>query len=172
MFLAEARRLGEKLADHNFRVVYGGAQTGAMGDLAEGAMARGGSVLGIYPQLELGHEKSHPKLTEMITVKTMAERKAKMFEVSDAFLVFPGGMGTLDEVFELLVLRFLHESNPNPQLMMYTKPVIFVNVLNFWDPILEALEIMVHQNFITQPLDQMFKVEQDFEQVVHLLQEI
>lgn len=172
IFLSEAHRLGELLAQNHFKIVYGGAQTGAMGALATGALEACGSVLGVYPSLELGHEKSHPQLSDMITVKTMAERKAVMFEKSDAFLVFPGGLGTLDEVFEILVLRLLHETSPLPHLKAHLKPVIFVNVLNFWDAILESLELMYRQHFITRPLDQIFSVEEDFQQVIQLLQKI
>lgn len=169
VFLEEARRLGEILAEEQLDVIYGGAQTGAMGQLAEGALSKNGKVVGIYPSLELGHEKSHDGLSEMITVKTMAERKQIMFEKSDAFVIFPGGIGTLDEVFELIVLQTLHRSSPESQLSMHNKPVVFYDTLGFWKPLLEALEIMTQQGFITQPLDQMFEVTEDLQSIVPIL---
>lgn len=169
MFLEEAHNLGVGLASEGLRVIYGGAQTGAMGKLAEGVLSQQGTVIGIYPSLELGHERSHGGLSEMITVKTMAERKQLMFEKSDAFVISPGGIGTLDELFELIVLQALHKSSPDQSLNMHTKPVVFLNTLNFWDPLLESLEIMLQQNFITQPLDQMFSVCEDIQSVISLL---
>ncbi|MCB0408130.1 MAG: TIGR00730 family Rossman fold protein, partial [Bdellovibrionales bacterium] len=136
---------------------------------AEGALIAGGTVLGVFPQLELGHEKAHEGLTEFINVQTMAERKQILFDKSDAFLVFPGGLGTLDEVFELITLRLLHETSPNKNLNMHKKPVIFVNTLNFWDPLLESLEIMIQQNFISRSLGQLFQVKEDLKEIVQLL---
>ncbi len=170
VFLEEARQLGEILASKKLNVIYGGAQTGAMGQLAEGVLSKRGQIIGVYPSLELGHEKSHSYLTQMITVTTMAERKQVMFEKSDAFVVFPGGIGTLDEIFELIVLQALHRSSPKSSLGMHKKPVLFYNALGFWDPLLEALEVMFQQNFIAQPLDQMFEVTKDLQSIVPILQ--
>lgn len=170
VFLEEARQLGEILASKKLDVIYGGAQTGAMGQLAEGVLSQQGKVIGIYPSLELGHEKSHDGLSEMITVTTMAERKQIMFEKSDAFVIFPGGIGTLDEIFELVVLQAIHRSSPESSLSMHEKPVVFYNTMGFWDPLLEALEIMVQQRFVTQSLDQMFKVTEDLQSVVPFLE--
>ena len=101
-FESEAQQLGEHLAERNIAVVYGGAKIGLMGALAQGALAKGGEVIGIIPTFLRKKEVAHEELTELILVENMHERKMKMHDLCDGFIALPGGFGTLEELFEIL----------------------------------------------------------------------
>ena len=123
-YAAEARRLGERLAGAGLRLVYGGGGVGLMGAAARRAHEAGGAVLGVMPAFLRHHERLYDEVETRI-VQTMHERKMVMFEESDAFVVLPGGIGTLEEVVELLSWK---------RLDLHEKPVIFLNQDGFWDP--------------------------------------
>lgn len=126
--VAAIRELGTELARRGLTLVYGGAHRGLMGVLADATLAAGGRVVGIIPQALVDLEVAHTGLTELHVVSTMHQRKAMMFELADAFVVAPGGFGTLEEAFETLT---------GLQLGYHAKPIVFMDVDGFW-PALEA----------------------------------
>lgn len=129
----------DQFAQNNVELVYGGAGIGIMGDLATELMNRGGSVIGVIPQHLTKKEIMHAGLTSLHVVKDMHERKKMMYELSDAFLVFPGGMGTLDELFEILTWR---------QLGLHQKPIAVLNINNYFDHLFSFLDHAVRSGLI------------------------
>jgi uncharacterized protein (TIGR00730 family) len=123
--LAAAAALGEQLAGEGLRLVYGGGRVGLMGACARAAHAAGGRVLGVMPEFLRQHEILYDEV-ETKVVRSMHERKMAMFDASDAFIVLPGGIGTLEEVVELLSWR---------RLELHSKPIVFYNPRGFWDPL-------------------------------------
>lgn len=140
-FLDAAERLGRILADARIDLIYGGGQLGLMGRVADGALAGQGNVTGIIPEHLHRVEVRHEGITELLVVGTMHERKAEMFRRSDAFCVLPGGIGTLDEVVEILTWR---------QLGLHDDPIIIVNLDGFFDPFRAVLDHIVTENFASQ----------------------
>ncbi len=124
-YLAAARDLGVALAAAKLRLVYGGGGVGLMGACARGAHEAGGDVLGVIPDFLVGKERAL-EVVEHIVVRSMHERKQKFFEESDGFVILPGGIGTLEEVIELLSWR---------RLDLHTRPVVFYSPDGFWDPL-------------------------------------
>jgi len=137
-FHAAAESLGTILAREELRLVYGGGSVGLMGACAKGAHAAGGRVLGVIPHFLTSHERPL-KSIETVVVNSMHERKMMMFEEADAFAILPGGIGTLEEVVELLSWR---------RLGLHAKPIVFLNLDGFWDPMFELLEHIVTQNLV------------------------
>jgi len=133
-----AEHLGTELARRGIRVVYGGGRVGLMGLVADAALAAGGEVIGIIPGHIQALEVEHTDLTELHVVGSMHERKQLMFERSDAFVVLPGGLGTLDETFEILTWK---------QLTLHDKPVVLVDVAGYWRPLVGLLDHMIEQGF-------------------------
>ena len=133
-----AVRLGELLAREGITLVYGGGGVGLMGLLANAALKGGGRVTGIIPRFLLQREAGHPALSETIVVETMHERKLRMFERSDAFVVLPGGIGTLEEFFEVLSWRTLG---------LHTKPIVIVDGGDYWRPLADLLRSVVEGGF-------------------------
>ncbi len=162
VFYAEAERLGERLAQAGFAIVYGGASVGAMGRLADAALKEGGRVVGVIPDYDFALDIDHRGLSEMHKVCSLHERKAKMFDLSQAFVVFPGGVGTLDEFTEVLALT---------QVGQNKKPVILYNFLNFWDPLLEVLQLFEAQHMAGENLSDCFQVYDRLDLVIDSLQQ-
>ena len=133
-----AQRLGELLAQEGITMVYGGGGVGLMGLVANAALKAGGKVVGIIPRFLLQREAGHPALTETVVVETMHERKLAMFERSDAFVVLPGGIGTLEELFEVLSWRTLG---------LHTKPIVIVDQGGYWQPLAALLRGVVERGF-------------------------
>ena len=133
-----AVRLGELLAREGITLVYGGGGVGLMGLLANAALKGGGRVTGVIPRFLLQREAGHPALSETIVVETMHERKLQMFERSDAFVVLPGGIGTLEELFEVLSWRTLG---------LHNKPIVIVDEGGYWDPLAALLRSVVEGGF-------------------------
>ena len=134
-----ATKVGIALAERNITVVYGGGHVGLMGMTADSALAAGGDVVGIIPDHLQRREKRHTTLTELIITDSMHTRKKLMVERSDAFFILPGGLGTLDEMFEILTWR---------QLELHDKPVIMINWMGYWDKIVEAIDHAVEVGFV------------------------
>jgi hypothetical protein len=134
-----ARELARVLATHDVGLVYGGGHVGLMGALADAMLARGGRVTGVIPHHLLRPEVAHQNLTELIVVDSMHERKRVMADRSDAFIVLPGGYGTLEEMFEMVTWL---------QLRLQAKPVGVVNVEGYFDSLLRFLERCATQGFI------------------------
>ena len=130
---------GLALAARGWTLVYGGGNVGLMGALADGALAGGGEVVGVIPRKLVEREVAHRGLTRLEVVADMAERKTRMIELSDAFVALPGGLGTLDELFEVLTLA---------QIGYHRKPVALYNLEGYWDPLLAACRAMVEAGFV------------------------
>lgn len=149
MFLAEAETLGKELALAGHQIIFGGADIGMMGRIANAALAAGGEVYGVTPELDFTDGIVHEGLTKQTVVRTLSERKAVMLKGSDAAVALPGGLGTLDEIFETLVLKVTGQ---------WPKPFWFYNVFDFWKPTLEALTLMEETRMITRPLTDLIQV--------------
>lgn len=135
----DARALGALLAHRGLRVVYGGAHVGTMGALADGALAAGAEVVGVIPRHMLREEVAHLGLTELRVVGSMHERKAQMAALSDGFVALPGGLGTLEELSEILTWA---------QLGLHAKPVGILDRRGFYDPLLRFLDQAVDRGFV------------------------
>jgi uncharacterized protein (TIGR00730 family) len=133
-----AAELGTAIAARGMCLVYGGGRIGLMGILADAAIAGGGRVIGVIPEFLRGLEVAHTGLTELRIVPTMHDRKRVMFELADAFVVLPGGFGTLDETIEIVTWR---------QLGLHDKPVVVVDVGGFWQPLRALIAAIVGQGF-------------------------
>jgi uncharacterized protein (TIGR00730 family) len=138
-YRAEAEALGSALAAAGLGLVYGGANSGLMGAVADAALAGGAEVIGVLPAVLSGREIAHPGLTRLEMVETMHDRKARMVELADAFLVLPGGYGTLDETLEVVTWA---------QLKIHSKACILINTLNYWDGLLAFLDTAVREGFL------------------------
>ena len=133
-----ATGLGQLLAREGITLVYGGGGVGLMGLVANAALQGGGKVTGVIPRFLLQREAGHPALTETVIVETMHERKLQMFERSDAFVVLPGGIGTLEELFEVLSWRTLG---------LHTKPIVIVDQGGYWESLAALLRSVVEGGF-------------------------
>ena len=152
VYLDAAYRLGEILAEKSITIVYGGGSAGLMGMLANGALSKGGKVIGIIPQFMYELEWGHEGLTELQIVNSMYERKELMMMNTDAAIALPGGSGTLEELFETITLK---------RLGVYLNPIILVNVKNFFDPCIQLLENAVLEKFMDERNKLMWKVVDD-----------
>jgi uncharacterized protein (TIGR00730 family) len=140
-YRAAAQRLGEVLAAAGIDIVYGGGAAGSMGALADGALGKGGRVIGILPRFMAELEWGHRGLTELELVEDLRVRKHLMLSRSDAALALPGGSGTLEELLEAITLK---------RLGLYLKPIVLVNTRGFFAPLIELLERAVQEHFMDQ----------------------
>jgi uncharacterized protein (TIGR00730 family) len=152
VYLEMARLLGKTLAENGIGLVYGGASVGLMGAVADAAQAAGGEVIGVIPRSLLQKELAHTGLTDLRIVESMHERKALMAELSDGFIALPGGIGTLEELFEVWTWA---------QLGHHTKPCSLLNVAGFYDSLAVFLDHLVDQAFVKAPQRHMLIVEND-----------
>jgi uncharacterized protein (TIGR00730 family) len=139
VYIEEAIRLGRLLARRGLGLVYGGASVGIMGTLADAVLDAGGEVIGVIPSPLLAREVGHMGLTELRVVNSMHERKAVMAELSDGFIAIPGGLGTLDEFFEVLTWAVIG---------IHTKPCGLLNTNHYYDKLLEFLDFSAEKGFI------------------------
>ncbi|MGB0719839.1 MAG: TIGR00730 family Rossman fold protein [Bdellovibrionales bacterium] len=144
-----ARDLGQLCAQSGKHIVYGGGHVGLMGVLADSALAAGGEVTGVIPQLLMEKEVAHRGLTHLYQTQTMQERQLKMAELSDAFVVLPGGTGTLAEFFEVLTWK---------QLGLHDKPIAVLNIGGYWDFLLKTLDFAREQRFIKHNLNALYDI--------------
>ncbi len=156
-----AAAFGEACARRGFGIVYGGGSVGLMGSVADAALAAGGEVIGVIPRRMLDEERGHRGLTELIPVDTMHERKHRMAELADFFVALPGGIGTLEEIME--VFTWL-------QLGIQLKPVGLLNVRGYYDLLIQFLEKMRQEEFITPAHHAMLSVEDNPHTLLDLLQ--
>ncbi|WP_282348408.1 TIGR00730 family Rossman fold protein [Pseudomonas sp. PS01301] len=157
IYLEMATRLGKALADAGIGLVYGGASVGLMGAVADAALANGGEVIGIIPQALQEKEIAHKGLTDLRVVGSMHERKALMAELSDGFIAMPGGIGTLEELFEVWTWA---------QLGYHTKPCALLNVDGFYDGLATFLDSLVEQAFVKPNYREMLIVEEQVESLL------
>ncbi len=140
-YLEAAKTLGGLLAEQGIGLVYGGASVGLMGAVADAALARGGEVIGVIPQPLVDKEIAHKGLSDLRIVRTMHERKALMAELSDGFIALPGGIGTLEEMFEVWTWA---------QLGYHQKPCALLNAGGFYDGLSGFLDHLVREGFLQQ----------------------
>lgn len=138
-FRADARALGEAVAAAGLTLVYGGACRGLMGVVADAALGKGGTVIGVLPKALSAREIAHHGLTSLEMVGTMHERKARINELSDVLVALPGGHGTLDELMEAVTWA---------QIGIHSKPCILVNTMHYWDGLLRFLDSAVAVGFV------------------------
>ncbi|UII75584.1 TIGR00730 family Rossman fold protein [Flagellimonas sp. HMM57] len=136
-----AFQLGEYMTSKGINLVYGGANVGLMGQVADGALAQNGTVIGVIPDFLKRKEIFHPNITELIVVETMHERKLRIHELSNGFIALPGGFGTMEELFEIITWG---------QLGLHQKPIGILNVKGFYDAMLRFLDGMVTNGFLKQ----------------------
>lgn len=152
-----AERLGAILGAEGIGLVYGGGHIGLMGALAEAAVAAGGRVTGVIPEHLMRVEQPFLAATELIVVDSMHTRKRRMFEAADAFCVLPGGMGTMDEFFEILTWK---------QLRLHNKPIVIVNAAGYWRPLLALAESIIAQGFASRATARLFTPVETVEEVL------
>ena len=142
-FLQACHQLAALFVSHKTSLVYGGGNIGLMGILADEVLRLGGEVIGIIPQKLVDIEVAHTGLSRLFIVSSMHQRKAKMMELSDAFIIMPGGIGTLDEFFDVFTWK---------QLGYHNKPVSILNIKQFFDPLISYLNDLVGHGFVKQSI--------------------
>ena len=165
LFRTAAGELGRALAERGLGLIYGGAALGLMGAVADAALAAGGRVVGVMPQFfldgaEPNSEVAHSTLTELHLTPDMHARKALMAERADAFLVLPGGFGTLEELFEIVTWQVLK---------LHAKPIVLINVAGFYDPLLAFLDHCVTEGVIKAAKRPILKSAESVEAALRLL---
>lgn len=158
-----ADTFGQILAQENIRLVYGGGNVGLMGIIANTVMKYGGKVTGIIPRHLDEEEAGWKEATDFFVVDNMHERKRMMFDHSDAFVALPGSIGTLDETIEVITWK---------QLGLHNKPIIIVNMDNYWGPFLALIDNFIREEFTTRATLDLFHVVKTVEDVVPLLKKL
>lgn len=143
------RALGAGMARLGVRLVYGGGKIGIMGVVADAVLAGGGTVLGVIPRFLTEMEAAHPEVTEMVVTTSMHERKVRLYEEADAFLIMPGGLGTFDEAFETITWK---------QLRLHDKPILICDVAGWARPLVGLIDHVIDQGFAARPCRQLFEV--------------
>ena len=161
LFTTSAKALGRAIAETDRVLVYGGAKVGLMGALADSVLAAGGKVIGVVPRALVEKNVAHESLTELHVVSSMHDRKAMMAELADAFIAMPGGLGTLEEFFEMWTWA---------QLGFHQKPLGLLGAQNFFAPLLQFLDVLVAQRFLRPEHRQLPFVEQDPSRLLQLLE--
>jgi uncharacterized protein (TIGR00730 family) len=151
-YVEAARGLGRVLAGEGIALVYGGGSVGLMGELADAVLGAGGEVIGVIPHALWAREVGHRGLTDLRIVETMHERKAMMADLSDAFIAMPGGLGTLEEIFEIWTWA---------QLGLHHKPLGFLDVGGFYAPLMQFLDGAVRERFVKEPHRAIAMIESD-----------
>ena len=162
-YLKAARELGRRIAERGYGLLYGGATVGAMGAVADAALAAGGAVVGVIPEVIREREIDHRGLTELHVVGTMHERKAMLAERADAFVALPGGYGTMDEFIEIVTWA---------QLRIHAKPCVLVNVGGFYDGLLRFLDTCVAEGFIQAENRKLVQVAGDPEEALAVAERV
>jgi uncharacterized protein (TIGR00730 family) len=155
-----ARKLGQLLAKNDIHMVTGGGHVGLMGETADAALAAGGEVTGIVPHFIKRLELVHRGLTRLIEVESMHERKQKMFDMSDAFAALPGGLGTLDETFEIITWKHLG---------LHNRPIFLIEAGGYWKPFHNLFEHMIATGYARQGCRDLYTVATNPEQVIAAL---
>ncbi|WP_409183218.1 TIGR00730 family Rossman fold protein [Amycolatopsis sp. VS8301801F10] len=155
-----AAGVGKLLAQRGIGLVYGGASVGTMGVVADAALAAGGEVFGVIPEVLSDVEIAHGGLTELHVVPDMHQRKAKMAALSDAFVALPGGVGTLEELFEVWTWA---------QLGIHRKPIGLLDVAGYYSPLVEFADQMLEKGFLRPETRQLISVASDAEKLIDLM---
>jgi uncharacterized protein (TIGR00730 family) len=157
-----AIRLGALIGERGYNFVFGGGDVGLMGDAARAAHAAGSEVLGVLPTFLRFQEKPLKQAESLIVVPDMQQRKAIMLERSDAFVILPGGLGTLDEIFEVLSTK---------QLKVHDKPIVLVDTEDFYAPLIPVLAKIVREGFALRSIENLYRIAKTPEEAVAILDE-
>ena len=158
IFKEQAELLGKTLAKQNIGLVYGGANVGLMGAVADGALSENGIVIGVLPNFLRSKEIAHLGLTELILVESMHERKMKMNDLCDGVIALPGSFGTMEELFEMLTWE---------QLGLHKKPIAILNINGFYDPLIALTKTMVEKGFLKNEYQEMLLVSDNIDDLLH-----
>ncbi|PKG23996.1 LOG family protein [Niallia nealsonii] len=150
MYIEEAKSLGKEMAKREIELVYGGSCVGLMGAVADAVLENGGKAIGVLPDFLAEKEIAHKQLSELIVVKTMHERKAKMAELADGFITLPGGAGTMEEFFEIFTWG---------QLGLHQKPCGILNINNYYEPLIRLIHHMADAAFLQEKFRDMALVD-------------
>lgn len=156
-----AADLGRAIAGQGWGLVYGGGNIGLMGEVARAALAAGGDVLGVIPHRLADREIALDRVTELVRTETMRERKAIMDERSDAFVVLPGGIGTLEELVEMITLK---------QLGYHDRVIVILDDAGYWDPLLAQLQRMVDEGLAGHSLLRLYDVVSDVPSAIEMIE--
>ena len=156
-FKDQATLLGQTLAKQNIQLIYGGANVGLMGAVADGVLSESGKAVGVLPHFLQSKEIAHTQLTELILVESMHERKTKMNDLCDGVIVLPGGYGTLEEFFEMITWA---------QLGLHKKPIAILNIDGFYDDLIRFVQTMVDKGFLKQINQEMLLVSDDINELL------
>lgn len=153
--------LGEEFAKNDIRLVYGGGDCGVMGAIANGTMNNGGKVTGVFPHSLKNLENEHENLTEIIMVDTMHQRKEIMYQRSNAFIILPGGFGTMDEMFEIICWK---------QLKLHNKPIIIMNHNGYWNHLISLMDNIIAKRFAKKEVHSFYEVVDDMPSLMEALE--
>lgn len=157
IYKEQAALLGLALAQQNIQLIYGGANVGLMGAVADGALNAGGKVIGVLPHFLQSKEIAHQQLTELILVESMHERKTKMNDLCDGVIVLPGGYGTLEEFFEMITWA---------QLGLHKKPIGILNIDGFYDDLIKLVQTIVDKGFLKQINQDMLLISDSIDELL------
>ena len=144
-----AKDLGARIAQRGVRLVYGGGAIGLMGILADAVVSRGGEVVGVIPDFLMKWEVGHANLSDLVITDSMHARKTRMFEMADGFVVLPGGLGTLDETFEIITWK---------QLRLHDKPIVVLDVGGYWAGLAALIDQIVASGFASPAVAELFRI--------------
>jgi uncharacterized protein (TIGR00730 family) len=159
-FRAAAAKFGQLLAKAGIDLVYGGGRVGLMGVIADAATNAGGRVVGVIPEHLNSVEIGHQGIDELRVVDSMHERKNLMFELADAFVVLPGGIGTMDETFEIITWRQLH---------LHDKPIVVADIGGYWQPFLRMIDHMIAARYAKPSIRDLFLTVSTIEEILPAL---
>jgi len=162
-FVRAAADLGTMMAKNGIRLVFGAGHVGMMGTVADSIMAAGGEAIGVIPEFLRDREQAHQGLTELHVVDSMHVRKQMMFDLSDAFIVLPGGLGTIEEMFEMITWR---------QLGRHDKPIILISTNDYWKPFEDMVCRVVDSNFAHGDANTYFSIASDPTDAMDILQSV
>lgn len=160
IYKEQATLLGQTLAEQGIQLIYGGADVGLMGAVADGALNAGGKVIGVLPHFLQSKEIAHKQLTELILVESMHERKTKMNDLCDGVIALPGGYGTLEEFFEMITWA---------QLGLHQKPIGILNIDGFYDDLIRMVQTMVNKGFLKQVNHDMLLISDRIEELLEMM---
>ena len=163
VYAEAARQLGHALASRSLGLVYGGTNVGTMGELANAALEGGGEVIGIVPRIFIEKAIAHDALSDLRVVDAMHERKGLMAELSDAFIALPGGLGTIDEIFEMVTWT---------QLGLHRKPCGLLNVCEYYSKLADFLDYAVSEGFIKEPHRSLILVDESPDALLRKLDQL
>lgn len=160
IFLAETKKIAEHIVNNQINLVYGGGNLGLMGTVADTVLTFGGTVTGVITEELYNRSEAHLNLTNLIIVESMQERKKRMMQLSDGFIVLPGGLGTLEELFEIWNAS---------KLRLHNKPIGLLNTSNYYNKLLEFITHSSENNFLTQEQKEMIFIDNDAGVLLNLM---